>query len=129
MLLVWNDRRRAVAVYLRSAFSAITLIISILTGSPAMAAEYAITPGQKAVGELRPYVIQQGDVFPDIARRFDVGYTALVAANRHRSVGARCRSPNHDTIAVYPAGRAATGDCDKLGAMAALLLPAGWRSG
>jgi len=46
-----------------------------------MSADFALAPAQTAVGELRQYVIQQGDVFPDIARRFDVGYTALVAAN------------------------------------------------
>jgi L,D-transpeptidase ErfK/SrfK len=56
-------------------------LITALTAVPAAAAEYELAPGQKAVGELRRYVIRQGDVFPDIARHFDVGYTELVAAN------------------------------------------------
>jgi L,D-transpeptidase ErfK/SrfK len=57
------------------------LIASAIAAAPAMGADFALAPAQTAVGELRQYVIQQGDVFPDIARRFDVGYTALVAAN------------------------------------------------
>jgi len=82
--MIWDlsgTRRRAVGVCRRCSFAAAALVISVLAGLPAMAAEYAIAPGQKAIGELRSYVIQQGDVFPDIARRFDVGYTALAAAN------------------------------------------------
>jgi len=57
------------------------LLISTLAVLPAAAAEYELAPGQKAVGELRRYVVKQGDVFPDIARHFDIGYTELVAAN------------------------------------------------
>ena len=56
-------------------------LITVLTLLPAAAAEYELAPGQKAVGELRRYVIRQGDVFPDIARHFDIGYTELAAAN------------------------------------------------
>jgi L,D-transpeptidase ErfK/SrfK len=56
-------------------------LITALTAVPAAAAEYELAPGQKAVGELRRYVVRQGDVFPDIARHFDVGYTELAAAN------------------------------------------------
>lgn len=52
-----------------------------LSASPAPAAEYALAPGQQVVGEPTGYVIEKGDVFPEVARRFDVGYTALVAAN------------------------------------------------
>jgi L,D-transpeptidase ErfK/SrfK len=48
---------------------------------PAAAAEFAVVPGQQAIGDLDQHVVQHGDVFPDIARHFDVGYTALAAAN------------------------------------------------
>src|SRR5437763_566299 len=47
----------------------------LLLGACAAAAEYELAPGQKAVGELSRYVVKQGDVFPDIARHFDIGYT------------------------------------------------------
>ena len=56
-------------------------LIAVLAALPAAAAEYAFAPGQQVIGELGRYVVKQGDVFPDIARHFDVGYTALVAAN------------------------------------------------
>jgi L,D-transpeptidase ErfK/SrfK len=48
---------------------------------PAAVHEFALAPGQDAVGEVQQYVVRQGDVFPDIARRFGIGYTALAAAN------------------------------------------------
>jgi L,D-transpeptidase ErfK/SrfK len=51
------------------------------TPGPAPATEFTLAPGQTAVGEIRNYVIQKGDVLPDVARRFDLGYTALAAAN------------------------------------------------
>src|SRR5207237_3533558 len=56
-------------------------LISTLAVLPAAAAEYELAPGQKAVGELSRYVVKQGDVFPDIARHCDIGYTELAAAN------------------------------------------------
>jgi len=74
--------RRAVAARHRSRWHlAAIALITALTALPAAAAEYELAPGQKAVGELRRYVVRQGDVFPDIARHFDVGYTELAAAN------------------------------------------------
>lgn len=48
---------------------------------PAAAAEFSIAPGQTVVGQLGHYVIRRGEVLADVARRFDVGYTELVAAN------------------------------------------------
>jgi L,D-transpeptidase ErfK/SrfK len=56
-------------------------LIAALTVRPAAAAEYPLAPGQKVVGEIRQYVVQQGEDLNDIARKFDVGYTALAAAN------------------------------------------------
>ena len=61
--------------------AAAIVLISALAALPAAAAEYPLAPGQQVIGELGRYVVRQGDLFPDIARRFDVGYTALVAAN------------------------------------------------
>jgi L,D-transpeptidase ErfK/SrfK len=48
---------------------------------PAVASQYPLTPGQSVVGDLGRHAVRQGEVFPGIARRFDVGYTALAAAN------------------------------------------------
>src|SRR5437016_4910932 len=43
--------------------------------------EFALTPEQKVVGEVREYVVQPGEGLNDIARKFSLGYTALAAAN------------------------------------------------
>lgn len=40
-----------------------------------------LTPEQKVVGEVREYVVQPGEGLNDIARKFNLGYTALAAAN------------------------------------------------
>src|SRR6266540_6543189 len=56
-------------------------LIILVAAQPIGAAEFALAPGQNVVGELGRYVVKPGDVFPDIARHFDVGYTALVTAN------------------------------------------------
>ncbi|HJZ14276.1 MAG TPA: L,D-transpeptidase family protein, partial [Stellaceae bacterium] len=48
---------------------------------PATIKEFTLTPGQKVVGEVREYVVQPGEGLNDIARKFDLGYTALAAAN------------------------------------------------
>src|ERR1051325_7555659 len=48
---------------------------------PAAAAEYPLAPDQNVVGEIRRYTVKEGEVFADIARHFDIGYTALVTAN------------------------------------------------
>jgi L,D-transpeptidase ErfK/SrfK len=62
-------------------YSAAILLISALAAQPAAADEYPLAPGQKVVGEIRQYVVQPGEGLNDIARRFDIGYTALAAAN------------------------------------------------
>lgn len=49
--------------------------------APGAAEDFALVGGQEAVGAVGHYVVRPGDVFPDIARRFDVGYTELVTAN------------------------------------------------
>ena len=54
--------------------------VALLT-APAMAADFAVAPETKAVGQIQTYIVQQGDNFADIARKFDVGYTEMVAAN------------------------------------------------
>jgi L,D-transpeptidase ErfK/SrfK len=63
------------------AYSAAILLISVLAVHPAFAGEYRLAPGQKVIGEIREYVVQPGEGMNDIARKFDVGYTALAAAN------------------------------------------------
>lgn len=47
----------------------------------AAAAVYPLPPGATSVGEIETYVTRAGDDLPDIARRFDLGYTELVVAN------------------------------------------------
>ena len=48
---------------------------------PAAAAEFPLAPGQKVVGAITEYVVQPGEGLNEIARKFDLGYTALAAAN------------------------------------------------
>lgn len=66
---------------------------------PAAAAEYALAPGQNVVGEIVEYVVQPGEGLNEIARKFDLGYTALAAANPgvdqfHPGVGRRLVIPS-----------------------------------
>ena len=65
----------------RSRCCAIALFAWSALAVPAVAAEYPIAPGQKVVGQIGEYVVQPGEGLNDIARKFDVGYTALAAAN------------------------------------------------
>ncbi len=62
-------------------YSAAILLISALALQPAAADEYPLAPGQKVVGQIREYVVQPGEGLNDVARKFDLGYTALAAAN------------------------------------------------
>ena len=48
---------------------------------PAAAAEFSLAPGQKVVGSIAEYIVQPGEGLNQIARKFDLGYTALAAAN------------------------------------------------
>jgi L,D-transpeptidase ErfK/SrfK len=57
-----------------------TAVVALLT-APAMAADFPVAPDTKAVGQVQTYVAQQGDNFADIARKFDIGYTEMMAAN------------------------------------------------
>src|SRR5256885_251835 len=65
----------------RSGFSAGIALLAAWAALPAMAAEYPLAPDQNVVGEMRRYTVKEGEVFADIARHFDIGYTALVTAN------------------------------------------------
>ena len=62
-------------------YAAAAVLAAMMAATPAAASEYALAPGQSVVGSVGEYVVKQGEVFADIARRFDVGYTALAAAN------------------------------------------------
>jgi len=46
----------------------------------AVAAEFPLS-GDKVVGQVQEYVVQSGDKLADLARKFDVGYTEMLAAN------------------------------------------------
>jgi L,D-transpeptidase ErfK/SrfK len=47
----------------------------------AAAREFALRPGQAAVGRVSRVVAQPGETVADIARRFDLGFTEVMAAN------------------------------------------------
>lgn len=49
--------------------------------TPAATREFTLTPRQTVVGEVHEYAVQPGEDLNEIARKFDVGYTALAAAN------------------------------------------------
>ena len=51
------------------------------TPPPAAIKDFALTPEQKVVGEVREYVVQPGEGLNEIARKFNLGYTVLAAAN------------------------------------------------
>ena len=77
---------------------AASLVTAALAAAPAAAAEFALAPGQNAVGEVGRHTVTEGAVFADIARRADVGYTTLVTANPgidpwQPGVGSRLRIP------------------------------------
>jgi L,D-transpeptidase ErfK/SrfK len=89
-----RGRRRGAATCGRlSWFSAVGFSVALATaacttvaptGTAPSAVEqerFSLVPDQGAVGEISHYTVRPGDVLADIARRFDVGYTALVAAN------------------------------------------------
>jgi L,D-transpeptidase ErfK/SrfK len=49
---------------------------------PAMAASaYPVASGQRVFGETGQYITKNGDILLDVARRFDLGYTQLMAVN------------------------------------------------
>jgi L,D-transpeptidase ErfK/SrfK len=80
--MIWalSQRKARGKPFLRL-YPAAILLISALAAQPAAAGEYALAPGQKVVGEVREYVVEPGEGLNEIARKFDVGYTALAAAN------------------------------------------------
>jgi L,D-transpeptidase ErfK/SrfK len=65
----------------RRQWLAATTLLATTAASPTLAAEYPIGLDQQMVGEIRRYTVREGEVLADIARHFDVGYTALVLAN------------------------------------------------
>jgi len=65
----------------RIMFGCVLGTVAWLMAASAGAADFYAAPGDKVVGKLQEYVIQQGDVLADIARKFDIGYTEMLAAN------------------------------------------------
>lgn len=59
---------------------ALAAAVSLLT-VPAMAADFPVASDTRAVGQIQTYTVQQGDNLADIARKFDIGYTEMMAAN------------------------------------------------
>ena len=105
--LVW--RWRLVGLSLLIALPTMSCTGSFDTRGPPTPAvkEFALAPGQTVIGETRQYVVRDGDVFPDIARRFDIGYTALVAVNPGvdpwaPGVGRSITIPSHHILPKAP---------------------------
>ncbi|HML10973.1 MAG TPA: L,D-transpeptidase family protein [Stellaceae bacterium] len=57
------------------------VIAGLLSALPGAAADFAVGPETQVVGQVQSYVVQQGDNLADIARKFDIGYTEMLAAN------------------------------------------------
>lgn len=57
------------------------LITAFLYVGIAQALTYEVTPGSDLVGEVQYHIVEKGDTFADIARKFDVGYIELHEAN------------------------------------------------
>jgi L,D-transpeptidase ErfK/SrfK len=59
------------------------LVVSCLLVHIASAATFSrITPNQNYVGQIRVHLTSEGEVFPDIARNENLGFTELMSANR-----------------------------------------------
>ncbi|HKW54666.1 MAG TPA: L,D-transpeptidase family protein [Stellaceae bacterium] len=69
-------RRAGAALHLAGALLAAGI------AAPAVAAEFPLAAGQAVVGSTQIYVTRAHDTLLDVARRYDLGYTQLVAANR-----------------------------------------------
>jgi L,D-transpeptidase ErfK/SrfK len=65
----------------RCAAGAVLIVFLALAALPVAAAEYAFNAEQQVVGGFGRYVAQDGDRFAEIARRFDIAYPELQAAN------------------------------------------------
>lgn len=65
----------------RGALGCALAAAAAILASPAAAADFPVAPDTKAVGQVQTYTVQPGDNFADIARKFDIGYTEMVAAN------------------------------------------------
>jgi L,D-transpeptidase ErfK/SrfK len=59
----------------------VTLMAAVAAAPWACAAEFSLTSGDKAVGQIQEHVVRQGEVLADIARQYDIGYTEILAAN------------------------------------------------
>ncbi len=58
------------------------LLVGLCTALPVMAATFPLPPeGSRLVGRTQVVVSQEADTLLDIARRFDIGYNEIVAAN------------------------------------------------
>ncbi len=63
----------------RSALVAIPIVLSL--AAPAAAAEFQMSPQDKAVGSVSSYEVRPSDNLMDVARSLDLGFTQLMAVN------------------------------------------------
>ena len=59
-----------------------TIALAIGRPFPAAAQSFDLAPNQLAVGQVEIYVTRYEDTLLDVARRYDLGYTQLIAADR-----------------------------------------------
>lgn len=75
-------RRRAFACALAAGLLISAPLVSApLISAQGLAAEFSLAPDDRVVGNLSDYTAQPGENLADIARRFDIGYTEMLAAN------------------------------------------------
>jgi L,D-transpeptidase ErfK/SrfK len=57
-------------------------LLAAFAAQPALGAEFALAPGATAAGAIGNVLTSTPDTLLDVARRFDLGYVQLLAANR-----------------------------------------------
>lgn len=70
----------------RNVYSSLSALLSaalvVFLPIPGFTASFALAPDQTAFGAIGSYVTHEDDTLLDVARRYDLGYTQLIAANR-----------------------------------------------
>src|SRR5579864_1096600 len=64
------------------AASSLATLLACWPLGPALGADYPLASGTTAVGAVARYRANGADTLLDVARRYDLGYTQLIAANR-----------------------------------------------
>lgn len=89
-------------IYLATLFA-----VAVAAAAVARAAQFPLAPHADAIGALKSYTTKRSDTLLDVARRFDLGYTQLIAANRNVSAwapgtGRRIKLPSFYILPYAP---------------------------